>query len=180
LIDTIFDSSSHVGFCALRLEPIWTSLGQAAGHAAHLAVEQKCSVADVPLKRLQSRLHARGSATIYVSDVPPDHADFAVVQWWGLPGGWHGLAPRPDTPGERGRNLHGQYFAAFPNHTAELDRPLDGNREDRRWVLIDGNGAYSLGDFDGTRFVPHGEMTYLGETTGFEHSGRTRLYTKDI
>ena len=30
-------SSSHVGFCALRLEPIWMSLGEAAGHAAHLA-----------------------------------------------------------------------------------------------------------------------------------------------
>jgi hypothetical protein len=30
-------SATHVGFCALRLEPIWSSLGQAAGHAAHLA-----------------------------------------------------------------------------------------------------------------------------------------------
>lgn len=30
-------SASHVGFCALRLEHIWTSLGQAAGHAASLA-----------------------------------------------------------------------------------------------------------------------------------------------
>jgi hypothetical protein len=31
-------SATHVGFCALRLEPIWTSLGQAAGHAAHLVL----------------------------------------------------------------------------------------------------------------------------------------------
>lgn len=61
-----------------------------------------------------------------------------------------------------------------------LHIPLDGNREDRRWVLIDGNGAYVLGDFDGTRFAPQGELRHLGDTSTFEHSGRTRLYTKDI
>jgi len=74
---------------------------------------------------LQARLHAAGSATIYVSDVPPGHADFAAVQWWGTAGGLHGLAPMPEKPGQRGKNLHGQYFEAFPGHTVELDRVLD-------------------------------------------------------
>ncbi len=128
-------SSSHVGFCALRLEPIWISLGQAAGHAAHIAMQKNCSVADIPIHLLQSRLHERGSATIYISDVPPAHADFAAVQWWGLQGGWHGLAPHPEKPGQRGRNLHGQYFAAFPNHAAELDKPLDATTA-KRWTEI--------------------------------------------
>jgi hypothetical protein len=126
-------SSSHVGFCALRLEPIWMSLGQAGGHAAHLAIAGKCSASQIAVPRLQRRLHERGSATIYVSDVPPGHADFAAVQWWGLQGGWHALAPLPEKPGQRGRNLHGQYFEAFPNHEAQLDHPLDPKTA-QRWL----------------------------------------------
>ena len=34
-------SASHVGFCALRLEPIWMSLGGAAGFAADMALSEK-------------------------------------------------------------------------------------------------------------------------------------------
>ncbi len=37
-------SASHFGFGALRLEPIWCSLGQAAGEAAALAIETSTSV----------------------------------------------------------------------------------------------------------------------------------------
>ena len=118
-------SSSHVGFCALRLEPIWMSLGQAAGHAAHLAREARRAVQRVKVSDLQKRLQGEGSATIYVSDVLPGHADFAAVQWWGTAGGLHGLAPQPEKPGQRGKNLHGQYYEAFPAHAAELDKPLD-------------------------------------------------------
>ena len=118
-------SSSHVGFCTLRLEPIWMSLGQAAGHAAALALQNDLAVQDVPVSRLQRRLHAQGSATIYVSDVLPEHPDFAAVQWWGTQGGLHGLEPMPARPGQRGPKIHGQYYQANPGHAAELDRPLD-------------------------------------------------------
>jgi len=118
-------SSSHVGFCALRLEPIWMSLGEAAGHAAHFARAARKTVQQVNVRELQTKLHASGAATIYVSDVRPGDADFAAVQWWGTAGGLHGLAPMPAKPGQRGKNLHGQYFEAFPNHAAELSKPLD-------------------------------------------------------
>ena len=118
-------SASHVGFCALRLEPIWMSLGEAAGHAAHLARAARKPVQRVSVPDLQTKLHATGAATIYVSDVLPGHADFAAVQWWAAAGGLHGLAPMPEKPGQRGKNLHGQYYEAFPNHAAELDKPLD-------------------------------------------------------
>lgn len=118
-------SSSHIGFCALRLEPIWMSLGQAAGHAAVLAAGDGRGVAAVPVAELQKRLHADGSATIYSSDVPPGHALFAAVQWWGTAGGLHGLEPMPAKPGQRGRNLHGQYFEANPGHEVGLDKPLE-------------------------------------------------------
>ena len=128
-------SATHVGFCALRLEPIWMSLGEAAGHAAHLAHAGHMDVQRVRVPELQACLHGSGAATIYVSDVPPVHPDFAVVQWWATAGGLHGLAPVPSKPGQRGKNLHGQYFEAFPNHAAELDRVLD-DALTARWIAL--------------------------------------------
>ncbi|QDV69197.1 putative FAD-binding dehydrogenase [Rosistilla carotiformis] len=113
-------SASHFGFGALRLEPIWSSLGQAAGWASAIAIEQDLPVQSIDVPQLQRRLHADGSATIYVSDVPPDSKDFAAVQWWGTRGGLHGLAPT-DQP--RPKSLGSQYNAAFPGHAAELDQP---------------------------------------------------------
>jgi hypothetical protein len=118
-------SSSHVGFCALRLEPIWMSLGQAAGYAAQQAHATHQPVQRIDVSRLQRRLHVAGAATIYTSDVLPGHVDFAAVQWWGTHGGWHGLAPQPAKLGQRGTNIHGQYFQAFPRHAVELEKPLD-------------------------------------------------------
>ncbi|MBA4066396.1 MAG: xanthan lyase [Isosphaera sp.] len=146
-------SSSHVGFCALRLEPIWASLGQAAGHAAHLARKEKVAVQKVPVGRLQARLHTAGSATIYVSDVRPGDADFAAVQWWGTAGGLHGLAPTPEKPGQRGKQIVGQYFEAFPGHAAELGRVLDPGLADQWRKLAGALGlpADKLPAADGTR-----------------------------
>ena len=129
-------SASHVGFCALRLEPIWTSLGQAAGHAASLALQQgeTPDVRRVDVAQVQRRLHAEGGATLYVNDVLPRHADFAAVQWWGTAGGLHGLAPRP--AGSRlGRQIQGQHSEGWLNHTADLDRVLDGELA-RRWQML--------------------------------------------
>lgn len=130
-------SATHVGFCALRLEPIWSSLGQAAGHAAHLALAADGARPDVrtlDVPRLQRRLHADRSATVYVNDVPPTHADFAAVQWWGTLGGLHGLAPRP-TGSRLGKQIQGQHSEGWLNHTADLDRVLDAPLA-QRWLAI--------------------------------------------
>ncbi len=128
-------SSSHVGFCALRLEPIWTSLGQAAGHAASQAIDASTDVQQIDVVRLQRRLRRAGAQTIYVSDVLPGADDFEAVQWWGTVGGLHGLEPEPERPGQRGPNLYGQYHAAFPGHAADLERELDPETE-RRWLEL--------------------------------------------
>lgn len=116
-------SSSHVGFCAIRLEPIWSSLGQAAGVAASLACEQNISVQKVDVKEIQHKLHESGSATVYVSDVLPGHELYQAVQWWGTLGGFHGLYPY-DPEKVRGENLHGQYYKGAPNHQAALDSSI--------------------------------------------------------
>lgn len=130
-------SASHVGFCALRLEPIWMALGQAAGVAARVALggqgQGPIAVDAVPVPRVQHLLHAEGAATIYVADVPPGAPQFAAVQWLGARGGLHGLAPAGTVPGQRGQNIEGQYYAAFPGHAFEPDRPVDDALL-RRWI----------------------------------------------
>jgi lysophospholipase L1-like esterase len=123
-------SASHVGFCGLRLEPIWASLGQASGHAAHLARVAKLPVQQVPVPRLQARLHRAGAGTVYVSDVLPGHTDFAAVQWWGTAGGLHGLLPAPQG-GPRGKLIVGQYHESYPSHAAELGKVLDAALAER-------------------------------------------------
>ena len=134
LLVPVAASSSHVGFCALRFEPIWMSLGQAAGHAAALAHSTQQPLAALDVKVLQQRLHADRLATIYTSDVLPDHPDFAAVQWWGARGGLHGLYPRP-TGSPRGKLIEGQYFTAAPGHRVMLDIALtDALR--KRWLQL--------------------------------------------
>jgi hypothetical protein len=137
-------SASHIGFCALRLEPVWTSLGQAAGHAAHLALQSGASVdvRTVPVSTLQRRLHADRSATIYVADVGPAHPEFAAVQWWGSLGGLHGLAPKPRGP-LLGKQIEGQYSETWLNHTAELGRVLDPKLA-KRWTSLAGRKSLKV------------------------------------
>lgn len=117
-------SASHVGFCALRLEPIWMSLGQASGAAAHLAVERAVPVEKVPVPALQAWLHKAGAATVYIADVPREHPAFAAAQWWGTAGGFHGLHPPLAKDELRAKRIVGQYYEAFPRHDIGPDRPL--------------------------------------------------------
>lgn len=132
-------SASHFGFGALRLEPIWTALGQAAGWAAALAIEQTVPLQQIDVPQLQQRLHADRSATIYVSDVPPDSEDFAAVQWWGTRGGLHGLAPAKQP---RPKSLGSQYNEAFPGHAAALETAISDEVQ-QRWnsLLPEGMAA---------------------------------------
>ncbi len=32
--------------------------------------------------------------------------------------------------------------------------PVDGNEHNKKWVIVEGNGLYRLGDFNGTEFIP--------------------------
>ncbi len=136
LLSPVPVSATHVGFCALRLEPIWTSLGQAAGHAAHLvlAAGDKGDVRKVDVPALQRRLHADGAATIYVGDVLAGHPDFAAVQAWAALGGLHGLAAKP---ADRllGPAIEGQHSQGWLRHDAELGQVLDAPLA-ARWVQL--------------------------------------------
>ena len=53
-------SSSHLAFASVRMEPVFMILGQSAGAAACLAIDERCSVQDVPYARLKAQLLKEG------------------------------------------------------------------------------------------------------------------------
>lgn len=62
-----------------------------------------------------------------------------------------------------------------------LQIPVDGKKEKKKWVLIDGNGSYYVGEFDGIRFLSDGKKQALGEESVLNQVGnQTNYYTKDI
>lgn len=91
-------SGSHVGFSTLRMEPCWMALGQAAGVAASLAIDDKCKVRNVDIAALQAALVKEKATLIYYTDLTPDSPDFAMVQYLGLKGylpGWEARLEEP-------------------------------------------------------------------------------------
>jgi hypothetical protein len=80
-------SATHLGFSVLRMEPPWMVMGQAAGTAAHLALQMNVTPDQIPVSALQRMLIEAGQVLTFFHDVPgPDPV-------------WLGLS----TPGERTR-----------------------------------------------------------------------------
>ncbi|MEM7384942.1 MAG: FAD-dependent oxidoreductase [Verrucomicrobiota bacterium] len=52
-------SSTHVAMCSVRMEPVWSGLGQAAGVAAALAIERESELADLSVSEIQGELENR-------------------------------------------------------------------------------------------------------------------------
>jgi FAD dependent oxidoreductase len=116
LLAPVAVSASHVGYCAIRMEPTWTALGQAAGIAAALSLRHGVEARAVNVPELQRRLHARGAKTIYISDVEADSPYFRAAQYFGLRGFLHDLIdPRTATDWSR-KPLSpvNQWTEAFP------------------------------------------------------------------
>ncbi len=84
-------SGSHVGFSAMRMEPCWMALGQAAGIAAANAVKSGLPVQKLDVGEIQDGLVENGASLIWFRDVPVFSPDFKMVQKLGLAGcipGW--------------------------------------------------------------------------------------------
>ncbi|WP_197454431.1 FAD-dependent oxidoreductase [Stieleria varia] len=60
IIVPVAASTTHVAFSSIRMEPTWMALGQAAGTAAHLAIEEDVPPRDVPIEPLQAILTKNG------------------------------------------------------------------------------------------------------------------------
>ncbi|MDR3709899.1 MAG: FAD-dependent oxidoreductase [Capsulimonadaceae bacterium] len=60
LLVTCAVSATHVAFSAIRMEPVFMMLGQAAGTAASIALTDRITVQDVPYDRLRAQLRRDG------------------------------------------------------------------------------------------------------------------------
>lgn len=60
LIVPVAASTTHVAFSSIRMEPTWMALGQAAGVAAHLAIQNEVEPRQVSINELQSLLTTQG------------------------------------------------------------------------------------------------------------------------
>jgi len=79
-------SCTHVAMCSVRMEPVWSALGQAAGVAAALAIDRKLELDQVPVGDIQDELLRQRCALFFYTDLPGDDPAFAAVQTLSLRG----------------------------------------------------------------------------------------------
>lgn len=154
-------SSSHVGFSALRMEPCWTNLGQAAGIAAALAVKQYKSPRDIPVPALQERLWDLGAMTVYITDLTPpvkipkpswdppgsftaalhpwpiNSPSFKASQYFGTRGLFQDLIDPNTAPEKKRSGTTGQWATAYPHHEIGINLPIDEPLA-ARWAKLAG------------------------------------------
>lgn len=111
-------SATHVAFSAVRLEPTWMALGEAAGFAAAQAVQSSTSPTGLDTERLQRTLAQAGVMLAFFNDVDPGGsgtpAENAAVQYFGTKG-------------------------FFPGYEAKLDQTVDAE-EAAWWATADVQG----------------------------------------
>ena len=73
-------SASHVGFTALRMEPLWMATGQAAGVAAAHAVADGVLPRNVDVRRLQDALLEQRQVLVYFEGLKPEDPAFEEIQ----------------------------------------------------------------------------------------------------
>ena len=150
-------SATHVGYSALRMEPTWTAIGQAAGVAAAQAVAGNLPPRNIDVSRLQARLHQLGALTVYISDLgpemevpcpswdpsgtirfrllpfPPEMPRFLSAQHFGSLGLFHDLVDPSKAGGSPRKRLTGQWGPAFPLHAVGFEEQIDSALA-RRWL----------------------------------------------
>ena len=73
-------SCTHVAMCSVRMEPVWSSLGQAAGAAAAIAIDNKQELQDVSVQQIQDELLKQRSVLFFYTDLPLDNPAFTAAQ----------------------------------------------------------------------------------------------------
>ena len=73
-------SSTHVAICSVRMEPVWSALGQAAGVAAALAIDKQQELRDVSVREIQDELLRQRCTLYFYTDLPGDSPAFTAAQ----------------------------------------------------------------------------------------------------
>ena len=79
-------SGTHIGFSTLRMEPCWMALGEAAGEAINVSLDDGARVRDVNVMALQRRLLRAGAVLSYYQDAAPGDAHYDALQYFALRG----------------------------------------------------------------------------------------------
>ncbi len=110
-------SATHVAFSAIRMDPTWMALGQAAGTAAVLSLREHTSVHDVSLTELQRNLLEQRCRLTFFWDVDLNNPFFSSIDRLTLLTGFDGGDRRefqPDAP------LARSIFASWLMHAEHL------------------------------------------------------------
>ena len=73
-------SSTHLAISSVRMEPVWSSLGEASGVAAALALDSGRELSELPVSDIQDELLQQGSFLFFYKDLPGDAPEFEAVQ----------------------------------------------------------------------------------------------------
>lgn len=94
-------SATHVAFSAVRMDPTWTVLGQAAGVAAALSAKTGVSPRQLAVGKVQSELLRQKARLVFYWDLPLEHPAFEAIESLSLRGSFRGFPDRlfhPDAP----------------------------------------------------------------------------------
>lgn len=79
-------SATHVGFATLRMEPCWMALGNAAGVAASVSIDQNKDLKEIDIRDIQKILINGNATLMYFKDISSDNPDFKIVQFMAIRG----------------------------------------------------------------------------------------------
>ncbi|MDE2749541.1 MAG: FAD-dependent oxidoreductase [Chloroflexota bacterium] len=98
-------SGTHIGFSTLRMEPCWMALGEAAGIAINVSLDDGTSVREANVIEMQRRLLAAGAVLTYYEDAAPGDDHYEALQFFALRGflgdGYQANLNQPVSAGDR-------------------------------------------------------------------------------
>lgn len=151
-------SASHVGFATLRMEPTWTALGQAAGLAAALAINETTEVRDVDRSQLQANLHGARAITVYVPDVDPQSPQFKATQYFGTRGFFNDLINPATATFSWPKSAHQLGAPSYPNHEVGPEKVMDPELATRWLTRLNDREARVRASAD-PKLQPDGKLT---------------------
>ncbi len=79
-------SGTHIGFSTLRMEPCWMALGEAAGIAINVSLDEGSALREANVVEMQRRLLAAGAVLSYYEDAAPGDEHYEALQFFSLRG----------------------------------------------------------------------------------------------
>ncbi|HOX02176.1 MAG TPA: FAD-dependent oxidoreductase [Candidatus Paceibacterota bacterium] len=126
LLVPVAASTTHIAYSSIRLEPTWMALGQAAGTAAHLALERCVPVRQVPVAALQRELLRQGQVLTHFTDIDRQDPAYAGLQFFAARGFFPDYEARSMDPLDRATAR--QWFAiALGDRAASMNDVLAGD-----------------------------------------------------